>query len=93
MASKKDIFDVLEENTKLEENYERALKINRVLHDEINELRATIAKLELEKKELETVTDETKEDFRRLIQYLNNKYELNFILEDRLEVVELDINQ
>lgn len=92
MASKKDIFDVLEENTKLEENYERALKINRVLHDEINELRATIAKLELEKKELETVTDETKEDFRRLIQYLNNKYELNFILEDRLEVVELDVN-
>ena len=72
--------------------YERALKINRVLHDEINELRATIAKLELEKKELETVTDETKEDFRRLIQYLNNKYELNFILEDRLEVVELDVN-
>ena len=92
MASKKDIFDVLEEYTKLEENYERALKINRVLHDEINELRATIAKLELEKKELETVTDETKEDFRRLIQYLNNKYELNFILEDRLEVVELDVN-
>jgi hypothetical protein len=92
MASKKDIFDVLEENTKLEENYEHALKINRVLHDEINELRATIAKLELEKKELETVADETKEDFRRLIQYLNNKYELNFILEDRLEVVELDVN-
>lgn len=92
MASKKDIFDVLEENTKLEENYKRELKINRVLHDEINELKATISKLELEKKELETVTDETKEDFRRLIQYLNNKYELNFILEDRLEVVELDIN-
>ena len=92
MASKKDIFDVLEENTKLEENYKRELKINRVLHDEINELKATISKLELEKKELETVTDETKEDFRRLIQYLNNKYELNFILEDRLEVVELDVN-
>ncbi len=91
MASKKDIFDVLEENTKLEENYKRELKINRVLHDEINELKSTISKLELEKKELETVTDETKEDFRRLIQYLNNKYELNFILEDRLDVVELDI--
>ena len=90
MAKKKDIIELLEENTRLEENYEKALKINKVLHDEIDELKTTIEKLENEKQELQAVTEETKEDFRRLIQHLNNKYELNFVLNDKLEVVELE---
>ena len=90
MAKKKDIIELLEENTRLEENYEKALKINKVLHDEIDELKTTIEKLENEKQELQAVSEETKEDFRRLIQHLNNKYELNFVLNDKLEVMELD---
>ena len=90
MAKKKDIIELLEENTRLVENYEKALKINKVLHDEIDELKTTIEKLENEKQELQAVTEETKEDFRRLIQHLNNKYELNFVLNDKLEVVELE---
>ena len=90
MAKKKDIIELLEENTRLEENYEKALKINKVLHDEIDELKTTIEKLENEKQELQAVSEETKEDFRRLIQHLNNKYESNFVLNDKLEVVELE---
>jgi chromosome segregation ATPase len=90
MAKKKDIIELLEENTRLEENYEKALKINKVLHDEIDELKTTIEKLENEKQELQAVSEETKEDFRRLIQHLNNKYELNFVLNDKLEVMELE---
>lgn len=92
MAKRKGIIELIEENTVLEKNYEEAKKANRFLHNEINELKATIEKLELEKKELEAVSKETKEDFRMLIQHLNNKYELNFILEEKLEEVELDIN-
>ena len=90
MAKKKDIIELLEENTRLEENYEKALKINKVLHDEIDELKTTIEKLENEKQQLQAVSEETKEDFRRLIQHLNNKYELNFVLNDKLEVMELE---
>ncbi len=90
MAKQKGIIELLEENTLLEEKYERAKKANKILHNEIKELQTTIEKLEFEKKELETVSEETKEDFRRLIQHLNNKYELNFVLNDKLEIQELE---
>lgn len=92
MASKKDIIEILEENTLLETKNEFLSKQNSDLRNQICELEEIVSKLKTEKEEQEAVSEATKEEFRRIIQYLNNKYELNFILEDRLEIVELDFN-
>lgn len=92
MANKKDIIEILEENTLLETKNEFLSKQNNDLRNQISELEEIVSKLKTEKEEQEAVSEATKDEFRRIIQYLNNKYELNFILEDRLEVVELDIN-
>lgn len=92
MANKKDIIEILEENTLLETKNEFLSKQNSDLRNQISELEEIVSKLKTEKEEQEAVSEATKDEFRRIIQYLNNKYELNFILEDRLEVVELDIN-
>lgn len=89
MAKRKDVIEIIEENTILETKYEFVSKQNDDLRNQIAELESTIKKLQAEKEELETVSEETKEDFRRLIQYLNNKYELNFVLNDKLEVMDL----
>ena len=89
MAKRKDVIEIIEVNTILETKYEFVSKQNDDLRNQIAELESTIKKLQAEKEELETVSEETKEDFRRLIQYLNNKYELNFVLNDKLEVMDL----
>ena len=90
MAERKDVIEIIEENTILETKYEFVSKQNDDLRNQIAELESTIKKLQAEKEELETVSEETKEDFRRLIQHLNNKYELNFVLNDKLEVMDLE---
>lgn len=89
MTNKKDIFKVLEENTILETKYKYVSKQNDNLRNKITELEEIIARLEKEKEEQTTISEATKDDFRHLIHYLNQKYELNFILEDKLEIVDL----
>lgn len=90
MANKKDIFDVLEENTYLEKKYEYVSKQNKDLQKEIDRLNEVINNLKAEKEELERVSEKSKTEFKEIIQYLNNTFELNYVLNDKLEINELE---
>lgn len=90
MANNIDVFDVLEENTKLEIKYKYVYKQNKDLQAEIDRLNLVIKNLKAEKEELEKVTEKSKQEFREIIQHLNNTFELNYVLNDKLEVQELE---
>lgn len=90
VANKKDIFELLEENTLLEKKYEFVSKQNKDLQTEIDRLNEVINNLKTEKAELEKVSEKSKQEFREIIQYLNNTFELDYVLNDKLEIQELE---
>ena len=90
MANKKDIIEILEENTLLEQKYDFISKQNKELQAEIDRLKKVIENLNAEKEELKQVTEKSKQEFREIIQHLNNTFELNYVLNDKLEVQELE---
>ena len=90
MTNKKDIIEILEENTLLEQKYEFISKQNKDLQAEIKRLNEVIDNLKNEKEELEKVTEKSKQEFKEIIQYLNNTFELNYVLNDKLEIQEME---
>lgn len=90
MAKKNDIIELLEENTILESKYEYVSKQNKDLQAEISRLKKVIENLEAEKSELKKVTEKSKQEFKEIIQYLNNTFELDYVLNDKLEIQEME---
>ena len=90
MAKKNDIIELLEENTILESKYEYVSKQNKDLQAEISRLNEVIENLKAEKAVLENVTEKSKQEFKEIIQYLNNTFELDYVLNDKLEIQEME---
>lgn len=89
MSNKKDIFEILEENTMLETKYEFVSKQNKDLTNKIAELENIILTLENEKENQQKFSEKNKQELTSIIYYLNEKYDLKLALEPQLEIVDL----